>query len=54
MSSIKKIIFASKKNKKTLGIHVVQNSNKDLKQYISKGFKFIAYSMDSVILRSLK
>ncbi len=54
ISSIKKIIFASKKNKKILGIHVVQNSNKDLKEYISKGFKFIAYSMDSVILRSLK
>lgn len=52
--SIKKIIVSSKKYKKTLGIHVVENSNKELKNYISKGFKFIAYSMDSVILRLQK
>ena len=54
INSIKKITLASKNHKKILGIHVVQNSKKDLKKYISKGFKFIAYSMDSVILGSLK
>ena len=36
------------------GIHIVEPSNKKLKKSIKEGCKFIAYSIDSVILHSVR
>lgn len=48
--ALKKITNISKDKNKIVGIHVVDNSNKILNENIKKGFKFIAYSMDTVML----
>jgi len=44
------IIYKSKKAKIPYGIHLIKSDKKILKEYIKKGFKIIAYSVDSVIL----
>ena len=50
LKALKSIISCTKNKKKIVGIHVVDNSKKLLNQNIKKGFKFIAYSMDTVLL----
>lgn len=49
-SAISKIINLTNKRKKVIGIHVIENSKKNLELNKKKGFKFIAYSMDTVML----
>ena len=48
--AVNKILNVCKKNKKFFGIHVVEPSKKDLSNTIKKGFKFIAFSTDAVLL----
>ncbi len=48
--ALKKIILTCKKNNKPLGIHIVEPNLNELKKRIDQGFKFIAYSMDTVCL----
>lgn len=50
LKALKNIIYYTENKKKIVGIHVVDNSKKLLNQNIKKGFKFIAYSMDTVLL----
>ena len=45
-----KVINLTNKKNKVVGIHVIENSNKNLELNKKKGFKFIAYSMDTVML----
>ena len=52
--TINKIIKVCKKYKKLCGIHVVENNSDLLKRRIKEGYKFIAYSTDTVILNSYK
>jgi len=47
---IDKINSKCKKLKKVCGIHVVEPDEKELKKRVEEGYKFIAYSLDSVIL----
>ena len=35
------------------GVHVVQPSSKELKQRLDEGYRFLAYSVDAVMLRSV-
>ena len=49
-NAIKKIIKSSKSFDIPCGIHVIKPSKKELQYRIKQGFKFIAYSMDSVFL----
>ena len=42
------------KKKKICGIHVVDFNKEKLKEKINDGFNFIAYSMDTVVLRNYK
>ena len=48
---LKQILIKSKKYKIPCGIHLVTPDKLDLKKKIKDGYKFIAYSMDTVILR---
>ena len=48
--AINKVINLTNKKNKVVGIHVIENSNKNLELNKKKGFKFIAYSMDTVML----
>lgn len=50
-NSIKQILKTSKKYKKACGIHVIEPSKKDMMNKITNGFNFIAFSLDTVILR---
>ena len=50
--AIKQALKTSIKLKKGCGIHVIEPSFKLLKSRIEEGYNFIAYSLDSVILRS--
>ena len=50
--AIKQVLKTSIKLKKGCGIHVIEPSFKLLKSRIEEGYNFIAYSLDSVILRS--
>ncbi len=50
--TIKYIKKICKKNNIPVGIHVVHPSKKDLTQRIKEGFKFIAYSTDSIFLEN--
>ncbi|MDC0200682.1 aldolase/citrate lyase family protein [Candidatus Pelagibacter sp.] len=50
INALKKIVLTCKKNNKPLGIHIVEPNLKELKKRIEQGFKFIAYSMDTVCL----
>ena len=47
---INKIISYCKKNKKAIGIHCISTNKKDLKDVIKKGFNFVAYSTDTVVM----
>ena len=49
-NSLKSIVKTCKNLSIPSGIHIVQPSNKDLKNTIKIGFQFIAYSLDTVIL----
>ena len=48
--AIKQIIDKTKKKKITLGIHVLQTSIKEVKAQFRKGFKFIPYGTDALLL----
>ena len=48
--AIKLIIDKTKKKKITLGIHVLQTSIKEVKAQFRKGFKFIPYGTDALLL----
>ena len=52
ISSINQIKDKCKKYMVPCGIHVVEPSYKDLNRRINDGYKFIAYSMDSMHLRN--
>lgn len=49
--AIKKILTTSKKYNKACGIHIIEPSKKLLQKRIKEGYSFLAYSLDSVILR---
>ena len=49
LKQIKKI---ADKNNIACGMHVVKPNKKELKSLIHKKFKFLAYSMDSVIIQN--
>jgi len=49
---IKKIIASSKENKKPAGIHVIPPDDKEVKRYIDMGYRFIAISLDTILLGS--
>lgn len=51
---IQKIFTITKKNKKNVGIHQVSPNQKEMKAKVKKGFKFIAYSVDTQLLQNLK
>ena len=51
---INKIFRITKKNKKKVGIHQVSPNQNEMKEKIKKGFKFIAYSVDSLLLQNSK
>ena len=48
--SSSQIIDKTKKKKITLGIHVLQTSIKEVKEQFRKGFKFIPYGTDALLL----
>jgi len=48
--TLKLIIEKSKKYKKPIGIHVIQDSKKEIQNRINQGFKFLAYSLDSFVM----
>ena len=50
--AIKRVLKTSIKLKKGCGIHIIEPSEKILSLRIKEGYNFIAYSLDSVILRS--
>tara|TARA_B100000959_G_scaffold286092_1_gene363242 strand:+ start:252 stop:1016 length:765 start_codon:yes stop_codon:yes gene_type:complete len=49
-SALNQIKKLSKKNKIPLGIHVLKNSLSEVKKYVSKGFKFIPFGTDAILL----
>jgi 2-dehydro-3-deoxyglucarate aldolase len=51
-NAISKIEKSIMKNNQNLGIHVVEPSMQELEQKIRSGYKILAYSIDSVFLRS--
>ncbi|MDC0941542.1 aldolase/citrate lyase family protein [Candidatus Pelagibacter sp.] len=53
-SIVKSILKRSIKNKKLCGIHIVDNDKKILKSRIEEGYKFLAFSTDTVILKQYK
>ena len=50
VNTIDQILKLSNKYKITAGIHIVEPSKIELKKKIEEGYKFIAYSLDSVML----
>ena len=48
--TLQKILTVCKKNKKPLGIHIVNPNPKELKKKISTGYQFMAFSLDTVFL----
>ena len=46
--ALKKILYKCKKKKRNAGIHCVSSNKKLLNSYKKDGFKFIAYSMDTL------
>ena len=46
------ILDICKKNNKMCGIHIIENNPKELEKRKKEGYKFIAYSLDTFILRS--
>jgi 2-dehydro-3-deoxyglucarate aldolase len=51
-NAISKIEKSIMKNNQNLGIHVVEPCMQELEQKIRSGYKILAYSIDSVFLRS--
>tara|TARA_B100001093_G_scaffold420282_1_gene412127 strand:+ start:3020 stop:3793 length:774 start_codon:yes stop_codon:yes gene_type:complete len=52
LNALDKINKSAKSKNIPLGIHVVEASRKELKIRIDEGYQFIAFSLDSVMLRS--
>jgi 2-dehydro-3-deoxyglucarate aldolase len=50
VNTIDKILKLSNKHKIKAGIHIVEPSKLELEKKIEEGYKFIAYSLDSVML----
>ena len=50
LDTIKYIKSISKKYKKPIGIHLIDPNIKELKKLSQEGYKFIAYSLDTVFL----
>ena len=50
--SIKQILTKANKKQVAVGIHVVEASKSELKSRISEGYQFIAFSLDTVLLRT--
>ena len=50
-SSIDHILKCAKKAKVAAGIHIVEPSKHELEERITDGYKFLAYSIDAVMLR---
>ena len=48
--AIKQIIDKTKKKNTALGIHVLQTSIKEVKAQLKRGFKFIPYGTDALLL----
>jgi 2-dehydro-3-deoxyglucarate aldolase len=53
IKTIEKILSLSKKYSVACGIHIVKPIQNDLTNRIDEGYKFIAYSMDSVFLSTV-
>ena len=51
LDALKLIFNLSKSKGIPCGIHIVEPSKKELNKRIKEGFRFIAYSIDSVMLR---
>lgn len=51
--TIQEILALSKQHSIAAGIHVVEPSEAELRQRIDDGYHFLAYSIDSVMLRSV-
>jgi len=51
--TIQKILELSKQYGIAAGIHVVQPSQAELRKRVDEGYRFLAYSIDSVMLRSV-
>ena len=52
LNALDKIFNSARAKKIPLGIHIVEASYKELQTRIDEGYQFIAFSMDSVMLRS--
>ena len=52
--TVNRKVKRSIKNKKLCGIHIVDNDKKILKSRIEEGYKFLAFSTDTVILKQYK
>ena len=52
LNSLDKIYKSAKIKNIPLGIHVVEASRQELQKRVDEGYQFIAYSIDSVMLRS--
>ena len=52
VDAVKKIINMSKSYKTAVGIHVVDPSINEVKNKVDEGYQFLAYSLDSVMLRA--
>lgn len=51
---INNILTTCNKKRKICGIHVIKNNPRELKDRIKEGYKFIAYSLDTYILRGYR
>jgi 2-dehydro-3-deoxyglucarate aldolase len=52
-NAINEILIASKGAKKPVGIHIIEPSVEEIHKRTGEGYTFIAYSMDSVMLRTV-
>jgi len=53
VKSIKSIIKKSKKNKKHVGLHIIEPDIKLIKKSYKEGYSFLVYSLDSVLFNSI-
>ena len=51
LDALEKISNSANSKKIPYGIHIIEPSRTQLEQRIKEGYKFLAYSMDSVMLR---
>ena len=51
MDALAEIVKVSSAHGVPVGMHIVQPNREELKSKILEGYQFLAYSMDSVILR---